>query len=236
MSTPLSIRPGVYFAAVQGEGVIMDLVEDRYYGLGAQSAGIWRDVFERASAPGIVAPPASPDIVARQLEAWRQARLVTAGPEVPADLPALKPVGEPAAVGLDDSRMAQTRISWLALLRLIRAGRWSRRALKQHGICWTLKRLQQIPARPARPGAVEDVHRMMRVYRSSRRVVNQGKDDCLPRSLALVAALRGLGVDAEVCFGVRKFPFLAHAWVEADGRVINETPAKVQAYTLLARF
>jgi hypothetical protein len=77
---------------------------------------------------------------------------------------------------------------------------------------------------------------MVRVYHSSRRISSQGRDDCLPRSFALAVALRRLGVDAQICFGVRKFPFLAHAWVEEGGRVVNESPGKVQKYTLLARF
>ena len=110
--------------------------------------------------------------------------------------------------------------------------------MKRRGICWTLKRLQQIPVpvtqRPQHVDVI--VHSVMRVYRSSRQLWKHGKDDCLPRSLALVVALRRLGVDAEICFGVQKFPFAAHAWVEAGGRVINETPESVRHYTLLARF
>ncbi len=248
MSTCLSIRPGVYFAAVQGEGVIMDLVEDRYYGLAAQSAAIWRalqedhtperiadDVF--AAAP-LEPPQAALRLIARQLEAWEKAKLVTSQSEVPTDLPNLKPVGIPALAGLDEARIAATIFQPLALFRLIQGVRWSRRALKRRGICWTLKRLQQISVPPAerQPRLEDALHGMVRVYYSFRRILSQGKDDCLPRSLALAVALRRLGVDAEICFGVRKFPFLAHAWLEAGGRVINESPNTMQKYTVLARF
>ena len=248
MSAHLSVRPGVYFAAVQGEGVIMDLVEDRYYGLGAQSARIWRGLQEghapeRIAEDVSAAAPqeprlAAPELIARQLEAWAQARLVTATPAVPTDLPDLKPVGTPAVAGVEEARVAATPFSWLALVRLTRSVWWSRRAMRRHGLCWTLKRLQQIQVLPAeRQSRLEHaLHRMLHVYRASRRVLSQGKDDCLPRSLALAVALRRLGVDAEICFGVRKFPFSAHAWLEACGKVINETPTKVQQYTLLARF
>jgi hypothetical protein len=234
MNAQLSIRPGVYFAAVQGEGVVMDLVADRYYGLGAQSANLWRTLLEGHA----VEPIAASDIIARQLDAWQQANLVTAASDAPADLPTLKPVGAPAAIGLDEDRIVATRFSWLGLLHLMRAARWSRGAMQRCGICGTLQQLQQIPVSEVaqQAGLDEVLHRMMRVYRSSRRVVSQGKDDCLPRSLALAGALRRLGVDAEICFGVQKFPFSAHAWLETGGRVINETPDRVQPYTLLARF
>lgn len=47
---------------------------------------------------------------------------------------------------------------------------------------------------------------------------------CLPRSLALVALLRGRGVDAALRIGVAKEAGLtrAHAWVEIDGAVVGE--------------
>ncbi len=238
MHTQLSVRPGVYFAAVQGEGVILDLIEDRYYGLSAESARLWHQLVE-----GRAAEPIDADLAARQLDVWRQCKLVTgsaagsASAEIAAHLPVLKPIGEPAQVGLDQARIASTRFSLLALWQLTRANNWSRRAMMRRGLSWTLQRVQQT-ATPSSGSARADriLHQMMRVYRSSRRLASQGKDDCLPRSLALAMALRRLGVDAEICFGVQKFPFLAHAWVEADGRAINETPDAVQRYTLLARF
>jgi hypothetical protein len=238
MHTQLSVRPGVYFAAVQGEGVILDLIEDRYYGLSAESARLWHQLVE-----GRAAEPIDADLAARQMDVWRQCKLVTASAaasasaEIAAHLPVLKPIGEPAQVGLDQERIASTGFSVLALWQLTRANNCSQRAMTQRGLSWTLQRIQRIPA-PSSPSAKVDhvLHQMMRVYRSSRRLASQGKDDCLPRSLALVMALRRLGVDAEICFGVQKFPFLAHAWVEAGGRAINETPDAVQRYTLLARF
>jgi hypothetical protein len=243
MNAQLCVRPGVYFAAVQGEGVIMDLIEDRYYGLCAQSTALWQRLLEGKlleSPP--ISQAVSPDIIAQQLEAWRQTKLVidrAARPPIANVLPVLKTIGAPAAVGLDPARIGASPYSILGFLHLLRAAGWSRRVMKRRGICWTLKRLQQIPVSATQqPEHVEAiVHRVMRVYCSSRQRWNRrSKDDCLPRSLALVVALRRLGVDAEICFGVLKFPFAAHAWVEAGGRVINETPENVRQYTLLARF
>lgn len=45
---------------------------------------------------------------------------------------------------------------------------------------------------------------------------------CLHRSAALVALLRVRGHAASLVIGVRKFPFLAHAWVELNGCIIND--------------
>jgi hypothetical protein len=45
---------------------------------------------------------------------------------------------------------------------------------------------------------------------------------CLEQSLALTWLLRRRGVPAELRVGVQPRPFYAHAWVELDGRPLNE--------------
>jgi hypothetical protein len=251
MSSIMSVNPGVYFAFVQGEGVIMDLVEDRYYGLGAQSAAMWRaltgESLVECDADGVglssgeAGAPCSA-MIEKQAKVWEEAKLVRwrsdgrAGER--AEVPRLKPVGLPATIGLDEIEVGAGVPSPRALSRLTYGFWWSRRALKRHGLSWTVSRVQQIPVAPViEQGALEnDLKRMVRLYYSVRRLMSQGRDDCLPRSLALATALRCVGVEVDICFGVRKFPFLAHAWLEAGGRVINERPRAIQKYTLLARF
>jgi len=48
------------------------------------------------------------------------------------------------------------------------------------------------------------------------------KAKCLHRSVVTVCLLRSYGVPAEMVLGARKLPFNAHAWVEVDGRPVNE--------------
>ncbi|MBV8543038.1 MAG: lasso peptide biosynthesis B2 protein [Pseudonocardiales bacterium] len=45
---------------------------------------------------------------------------------------------------------------------------------------------------------------------------------CLQRSLATTLLCRIRGVWPTWCTGVRTSPFVAHAWVEADGRLVGE--------------
>jgi prolyl oligopeptidase len=45
---------------------------------------------------------------------------------------------------------------------------------------------------------------------------------CLHRSAAATCLLRRLGVPAQMVIGVQHLPFRAHAWVEVDGRVVND--------------
>jgi hypothetical protein len=51
---------------------------------------------------------------------------------------------------------------------------------------------------------------------------------CLQRSFVTTYLLRKHGVSAEMVLGAQKLPFKAHAWVEVDGRAINER-SNVQA-------
>jgi hypothetical protein len=65
--------------------------------------------------------------------------------------------------------------------------------------------------------------------------LKKAPQDCLPRSLALFQFLRSTGLPALHCIGVRQFPFGAHAWVELRGRVLRDTPAVADVYTVIAR-
>lgn len=56
---------------------------------------------------------------------------------------------------------------------------------------------------------------------------------CLQRSAVTTCLLRSHGVSAQMMIGVRPMPFLAHAWVEADGSVINDWPRVKRFYRSL---
>jgi hypothetical protein len=60
---------------------------------------------------------------------------------------------------------------------------------------------------------------------------------CLHRSLALYLWLRRDGINCTVKVGVRKLSgeFKAHAWVELDGEVVNDTAQAVAPFSLLSR-
>ncbi len=51
---------------------------------------------------------------------------------------------------------------------------------------------------------------------------------CLQRSFVTTYLLRRQGIAALMVLGAQKLPFKAHAWVEVDGRAINER-SNVQA-------
>jgi hypothetical protein len=58
---------------------------------------------------------------------------------------------------------------------------------------------------------------------------------CLQRSAITTCLLRGKGIAAHLVIGARPVPFLAHAWVEVDGVVVNDFPRVSCFYPTLAR-
>lgn len=58
---------------------------------------------------------------------------------------------------------------------------------------------------------------------------------CLQRSAATTCLLRRYGVDAQMVIGAQQMPFKAHAWVEVDGRVVNDKAYMREMYAVLDR-
>jgi hypothetical protein len=58
---------------------------------------------------------------------------------------------------------------------------------------------------------------------------------CLQRSAATACLLKRRGVPAEMMIGAQQMPFKAHAWVEVDGRVVNDKPYIREMYAVLER-
>ena len=58
---------------------------------------------------------------------------------------------------------------------------------------------------------------------------------CLQRSAAAACLLKRHGVPAQMVIGAQQMPFKAHAWVEVDGRVVNDKPYTSEMYAVLDR-
>lgn len=58
---------------------------------------------------------------------------------------------------------------------------------------------------------------------------------CLQRSAATACLLKRCGVPAQMIIGAQQMPFKAHAWVEVDGRVVNDKPYMREKYAVLGQ-
>jgi hypothetical protein len=59
---------------------------------------------------------------------------------------------------------------------------------------------------------------------------------CLQCSVVTARVLRAYGAQADVVIGYRRAPFLAHAWVEVGGRIVNDSPTFQRRLQVLERF
>jgi hypothetical protein len=58
---------------------------------------------------------------------------------------------------------------------------------------------------------------------------------CLQRSTVATWALRRHGIPAELVIGYRPVPIDSHAWVEVDGRIVNDRPQYQKFYQVMDR-
>jgi hypothetical protein len=58
---------------------------------------------------------------------------------------------------------------------------------------------------------------------------------CFPRAVATTRLLRRHGVKAEMVIGYRPAPFFSHAWVEVDGKIVNDSPEYQKRLLVLDR-
>ena len=65
-------------------------------------------------------------------------------------------------------------------------------------------------------------------------VLIPGRIECLEQSLALWYLLRRRNVGAELAFGMRQYPFGAHAWVTYRGEPLNEDREALRHYVAFA--
>jgi hypothetical protein len=65
-------------------------------------------------------------------------------------------------------------------------------------------------------------------------VMLPGRNECLEQSLSLWYLLRRRGVAADLTFGMRQYPFGAHAWVSYRGEPLNEDREALRHYVAFA--
>lgn len=90
--------------------------------------------------------------------------------------------------------------------------------------------LRSWPVRERTTGAFPTIGELVGAFDRADRILSP-RNRCLPRSIALMRTLRDIGEPAHLVIGVRTYPFLAHAWVQLQGRVIGDDLDRVRAYS-----
>lgn len=140
------------------------------------------------------------------------------------DLPAISAIPQTIS-GMRRSRMTQ--------LRAVGAIRTAARCLRTGRLYPLLRRLQL--ASNGRT-AMADLRRAVEVSQSffaTRLWLYTTRGNCLRDSVALRCLLECERVPSTLLIGVSTKPFLAHAWVQADGVVLNDAAEYVRLFTPL---
>jgi len=241
------VSPALHFVIREEQAILMDLARNRYFSFSEASAIIWAglaarldigQIVERLVSQYRVSSLTAHELVLRQLELWSE--LGFCGPEQTRThaelLPHSKTPGTPADVGIDERRVGDQELSVASIVRVIAASWWLRRVLMRSDLGLVIHAIQQTPPKVR---AADDWDRILyltlRAYFAMRRL-HRRESDCLTRTLVLALTLRRQGVTVDICFGVKTLPFLAHAWVEAAGVVLNDAPESIRNFTVLARF
>ena len=113
-----------------------------------------------------------------------------------------------------------------AYFRLIRFQRY----LKRRGFELLYNTVRAWPkAQYANSTAIEDI-----CYAVDMACIWYWKEvSCLSRSAVTASFLKQVGVPAELVFGAQQLPYRAHAWVEVDGKVVNDKPYMRELYTVV---
>jgi hypothetical protein len=178
------------------------------------------------------------ELLRRQFVRWDEAQIINSRWSSDRALPYSK-VAVGTVAELNVERLERERLRLTLLTKLFGMEVKYQLALRRRGLAASLVLFQNERAGVLADSAREElIACTLRNYYFLRRAFKQGKTarDCLPRSLALAATLRQRGVEADLCIGVVDIPFSAHAWVESDGILLNDTLAKREEYTIIGRF
>lgn len=224
----LHVSSDLRYAESGGRIVLLDLRTERYFALDPVASAMWktlattgdRDETFRALQERFAVDPArlGADLDAYIARCLESGFLMRSEPE----LSPSAPPGTPGGSGFLTVR------AWWALRR-------TARGLRSRGFGAVYREYASLPKSDgADPGLLE---RAVAAFARAENFFHLRKapEDCLPRSLALFSFLRMRGLPAEHRIGVQAIPFLAHAWVECDGRVVHDDPSNPQRFSVIAR-
>lgn len=200
--------------------IFLDLAEDRYLALPPASA----IAFQRLVSRGGKAFDGARDALSPLVE---RGHLIETGSSDASLLPlsvAMPKAGDPR-----DGR------SLLSIPTLMTALYWELRtslALRNQALSTVIRHTENIRSRKlANPATVKRQLSQIAVAFDYTAYLLGRANRCLPRSLAMYSLCRARGVFVELVIGVRSDPFAAHAWVQNDALVLNDTAEQVGLYT-----
>lgn len=210
---PYHLAPGVSFALVGDQAIMLDIETDRYSKL---SKPLSRALIACLSDAN---PPVNMGAIRRLLELG----LISAS-SLPAPPAPSVPCLAGASIVPDDGCCARLGIRTVAYALAA-----SRSELRLLGLSATLARARTraVACKTTNPDRATEI---ARAFRAKRGWLPFSRA-CLPDSLALHAVTCRHGVKTSLVIGVRDHPFAAHCWIQADELVLTDELESIQALT-----
>jgi hypothetical protein len=221
--------PYIRSRIVDGLAVVLDLRQGEYVILNKVATAMWRALLTTESEDRLRTLEQRLEVPAQQLvadlDAFSQSCIERG---FLTDQPA-QSIERAASYGTPRHPLAVR--AWWSLLA-------TTRALASEGFSATYARYSQF-AKPAADAEVAPalLQQAERAFAQAENffIIHEAPRDCLPRSLALYRFMLSAGIPVDHCIGVMRFPFQSHAWVECQGRVLNDSAANTGFYAELAR-
>lgn len=226
----LQLAPHVHACVVGSNTIILDLREDRYFGLPPEvSNHLWRalgqptDDDKSRPQAGSAMEETLRELLARGILERRTQRSTSVS---------RASICTPQRALLDGYVSLEAPVRTIDVLRFVAA--WALTSVRMR--FFSLERIAQALRRESRHARevnldLDTARSFVIVFRTLRPFFFRANNACLFDSLVLRDFLRRSGVPAHLVFGVATNPFSAHCWLQKDDVVINDTPEYVRERT-----
>lgn len=208
--------------------VLLDLVRDKYFGLDPSQVSLLRTALTKGLAPetenGILKELAAEDLLTIGTGEGREVAptVFEHGTEVLVDIDTESRAGVDADIRFSD------------VVTLVASFIAARYALQVRCLNYAVQRARRrkLIANQINPAFdIEHARNVVRRFLRIRPFLYAAHDRCLLDSLTLLEFLAHYELFPTWVLGVRTAPFMAHAWVQHDRFVFNDTPARTRCYT-----
>jgi len=214
---PTGLRPGLSFCEASGHLVFLDIEADRYFSLARSAETSFRSLLRGSSGPALDRP----------VDEFLESGILVDGPDGLPLAPCPRPAPVRAALLDRPLRRAPSLAVALALSSFLRA----RFHLRLAGFATVLNSVTRRKLGPRREASDPAVIEAAAAAFHQCALLVRSHDQCLARSVALANWLAARGEEADLVIGVRVRPFAAHAWVQKDDLLLNESCDGVRGYT-----
>ncbi|MCG1042044.1 lasso peptide biosynthesis B2 protein [Mycetohabitans sp. B8] len=233
---PHHLMPHVFGACFAKQLILLDVVRDRYAVLTErQSAALasqlgWKDA---RFAPAEASQPVA------MLEELQRAHWVSATsfPEVDAKLNTVSPSPTTGGMSANGWKLPEDafahRPAWTHIARALLVLSGVHRCAARRGLAGLLQLCTRAHREASlRVGAPDDYAPFVNTLNWAC-LFYPRPTKCLEWSVALTLLCARAGLAAKLVIGVQSFPFYAHAWSEAEGVVIGDSPLRRQELAVI---